>query len=149
MSAKRVLLAEDNPNDVELALCALAATDLVGDGEKALDYLNLRGAYSNRPNALPAVALLDIKMPKVSGIDVLERMKKDPRLAGIPVVMLTSSRKEANVLRCYQHGANAYAIKPVDFDEFIKTVKLRRTPRWNSCPSRSPRKTCCSPSTAF
>jgi CheY-like chemotaxis protein len=129
MTPKRILLAEDNPNDVELALCALAEKNLaqdvavVRDGEEALAYLRKQGTYADRPDGLPVVTLLDIKMPKVSGLEVLETMRGDPELAKIPVVMLTSSREEADVIRSYSHGVNAYVVKPVDFDEFIKTVQ--------------------------
>ncbi|MFT4687915.1 MAG: CheY-like chemotaxis protein [Limisphaerales bacterium] len=129
MSPQRILLAEANPNDVELALCALADKNLadevavVREGEEALEYLRMPGSYSDRPESLPAVTLLDIKIPKVSGLEVLEAMRADPSLAKPPVVKLTSSREEADVLRSYSNGVNAYMVKPVDFDEFIKTVQ--------------------------
>lgn len=96
---------------------------VVRDGEEALEYLRMQGSYSDRPEGLPAVTLLDIKMPKVSGLEVLEAMRADPSLAKLPVVMLTSSREEADVLRSYRNGVNAYVVKPVDFDQFIKTVQ--------------------------
>lgn len=96
---------------------------VVRDGEEALEYLRMQGSYSDRPEGLPAVTLLDIKMPKVSGLEVLEAMRADPSLAKLPVVMLTSSREEADVLRSYRNGVNAYVVKPVNFDQFIKPVQ--------------------------
>jgi len=124
-----ILLADDNENDVELTLRALSqykvANEIVvvRDGAKALDLLYHRGDFSARTNADPIAVLLDIKMPKVSGIEVLEIMKKDPRLRFIPVVMLTSSRQGPDVEECYRVGANAYVVKPVDFAQFADAVK--------------------------
>lgn len=126
---KRILLAEDNANDAELALAALAEYRLanevvvVQDGAEALDYLKRVGGFSDRPEGNPAVVLLDLKMPKVDGIEVLRTMKTDPDLRTIPVVMLTSSRQESDLVRSYRLGANAYVVKPVAFDEFVKAVK--------------------------
>lgn len=126
---KRILLAEDNANDVELTLCALAEHHLanevlvVRDGVEALDYLFRRGKFVHLPAGNPAVVLLDNKMPKVHGLEVLRQMKADPRLKTIPVVMLTSSREEGDLLRSYQLGVNAYVVKPVDFQRFAAAVK--------------------------
>lgn len=129
MTAKRILLADDNPNDVELALCALEelgmaeAVAVVHDGEEALDYLRRRGQYAAREPGDPAVAVLDLKMPKVNGLQVLEAVKSDPDLRAIPAVMLTSSREERDLTASYRAGANAYIVKPVDFERFVQAVK--------------------------
>jgi len=126
---RRILLVEDSSHDVELAMVALEechlanSVDVAHDGAEALDYLYRRGAYSTRPAEYPAVVLLDLKMPKVDGMEVLHQMKTDPRLKHIPVVMLTSSREERDLVRSYQLGANAYVVKPVDFQQFIDSVK--------------------------
>jgi CheY-like chemotaxis protein len=126
---KRILIAEDNPNDLELTLTALADNHLanelvtVGDGAEALDYLYMRGAYASRPPGAPALVLLDIKMPKVDGLEVLRQIKSDPQLHLIPVVMLTSSAEEPDLLRSYDLGVNAYVVKPVDFTEFMTAVR--------------------------
>ena len=129
MTAKRILLADDNPNDVELALCALEelgmaeAVAVVRDGEEALDYLLRRGQYTAREPGNPDVAVLDLKMPKVNGLQVLEEVKADPGLRSIPAVMLTSSREERDLVASYRAGANAYIVKPVDFEKFVQAVK--------------------------
>jgi CheY-like chemotaxis protein len=126
---KRILLAEDDPNDVELTLAALAENHLanevvvVGDGAEALDYLQGRGKFERRASGNPTAVLLDIKMPKVDGLEVLRRMKKDEHLRTIPVIMLTSSREERNLVESYRLGVNAYVVKPVAFQEFIDAVK--------------------------
>lgn len=126
---KSILLAEDNPKDVELTLAALEehklANDVivVHDGAEALDYLYRRGKFSSRPNGNPAVFLLDLKMPKVDGLEVLRQIKSDPELKTIPTVMLTSSREEQDLLNSYNLGVNAYVVKPVNFAEFIDAVK--------------------------
>jgi len=125
----RILLVEDNPNDVELALTALAEHNIANevvvtrDGSEALDYLYRRGEFANRKNGQPAVILLDLKMPKVDGLEVLRTVKSDPELQRIPVVMLTSSREETDLVKSYQLGANAYVVKPVDFPQFVAAVK--------------------------
>jgi CheY-like chemotaxis protein len=125
---KRILLAEDNPKDVELTLAALDEHNLanevvvVNDGAEALDYLYRRGKYAMRQEGNPAVVLLDIKMPKVDGLEVLNKIKSDPKLQHIPTVILTSSREEADLSRGYNQGVNAYVVKPVEFQEFIKAV---------------------------
>lgn len=129
MSGRFILLAEDNPNDVELTLAALREHNLhtpvmvVGDGAEALDFLYKRGKYAGRTEGDPAVILLDLKMPKVDGLEVLRTVKQDPQLRLIPVVMLTSSREEADLTRSYESGVNAYVVKPVDFEDFMKTIR--------------------------
>lgn len=126
---KRILLAEDNPKDVELTLAALEENNLanevivVRDGAEALDYLYRRGKFEGRENQNPAVILLDIKMPKVDGIEVLKKIKTDGNLRTIPVVILTSSREDKDVLKSYDLGVNAYVVKPVVFQEFVDAVK--------------------------
>ncbi len=126
--SRTMLLAEDNPRDVELTLAALeeaglaATTLVVGDGAELLDYLQLSGRYCDRKPGNPAVILLDLKMPKIDGLEALRRIKASPLLRSIPVVILTSSREENDVMECYQLGANAYVVKPVDFDHFVKAV---------------------------
>ncbi|MBI4514635.1 MAG: response regulator [Deltaproteobacteria bacterium] len=129
MEAKKILLAEDNAHDIELTLTAMEeyrlANDVqvVRDGAEALDYLYRRGAFAGRPDGHPLLVLLDLKMPKVDGIEVLRQVKSDPELKVIPVVVVTSSREEQDVVRGYQLGANAYVVKPVDFDEFVEGVR--------------------------
>jgi CheY-like chemotaxis protein len=124
-----ILLAEDNPNDIELTLSALAEHNLANevvvtrDGEEALDYLLRRDRYRLRADGNPAVVLLDLKMPKVDGLEVLRAIKSDDRLKTIPVVMLTSSREESDLIRSYALGVNAYVVKPVDFQAFVEAVK--------------------------
>ena len=126
---KNILLAEDDPNDVELTLAALAEHNLankvevVRDGAEALDYLFRRGKFATRPDGNPAVVLLDLKMPKVTGLEVLHKIKTDEKLKSIPVVVLTSSRESPDVRGCYDYGVNAYVVKPVGFSDFINAVK--------------------------
>ena len=126
---KRILLAEDNPNDVELTLTALEENHLanevivVSDGAEALDYLYRRGKFALRDDTNPAVVLLDLKMPKVDGLEVLRTVKADDRMKNIPVVILTSSREENDLVESYKMGANAYVVKPVDFQQFVEAVK--------------------------
>ena len=126
---KRILLAEDNANDLELTLAALQQNRLanevvtVRDGAEALDYLYGRGAYAGRPPVPPLLVLLDLKMPKVDGLEVLRHVKADPQLRAVPVVMLTSSREESDLVRSYDLGVNAYVVKPVDFSEFMDAVR--------------------------
>jgi CheY-like chemotaxis protein len=127
---KRIVLAEDNANDVELTLAALRENHVlnevtvVRDGAEALDYLHRRNGYASRVGGNPALLLLDLKMPKVDGVEVLRQVKSDPALRTIPVVVLTSSREEQDLIRTYDLGVNAYVVKPVDFHEFIDAVKL-------------------------
>jgi CheY-like chemotaxis protein len=124
-----ILLVEDNPKDLELTLAALAkcqlANDIVvaRDGAEALDYLHRRAAFAGRVAGDPAVVLLDLKLPKVDGIEVLENVKSDALLRSIPIVMLTSSREEKDLVRSYQGGVNAFVVKPVDFHEFFEAIK--------------------------
>ena len=126
---QHILLAEDNANDVELTLAALQQDGLarhvfaVHDGEEALDYLLRRGAFADRPDDLPRAILLDIKMPKLDGLELLRLIRDDERLKWIPVVMLTSSREEADVRRSYELGANAYVVKPVDFSQLSQAIR--------------------------
>jgi CheY-like chemotaxis protein len=126
---KRILLAEDSVNDAELTLAALenyrVANEVivVRDGAEALDYLYARGAFQGRPGGNPAVLLLDLKMPRVDGLDVLRQIKGDPALKTVPVVMLTSSREEQDLVRSYELGVNGYVVKPVEFTEFLAAVR--------------------------
>src|SRR5262247_1928570 len=125
----RILMVEDDPRDVELSLTALEEYHLanevivVGDGEEALDYLYARGKFSRRAPENPAVILLDLKLPKVDGLEVLQQIKSDENLRMIPVVVLTSSREERDMVSSYQLGVNAYVVKPVDFHEFVNAIK--------------------------
>jgi CheY-like chemotaxis protein len=124
-----ILLVEDSPKDLELTLAALQkcqlANDIVvaRDGEEAIDYLYSTGRYTERPDGDPAVVLLDLKLPKIDGLEVLERIKNDPALRHIPVVMLTSSREEQDLVRSYELGVNAFVVKPVEFTEFFKAIE--------------------------
>lgn len=126
---KRVLLAEDSPSDVELTLEALAEHRLANevvvarDGAEAWDYLKREGRFAGRPAGNPAVVLLDLKMPKMDGLEVLRAMRADPALRSIPVVMLTSSCEERDVVESYALGVNAYVVKPVAFADFIDAVR--------------------------
>ena len=126
---KRILLVEDNQKDIDLALAALAENELadevivVRDGEQALDYLCQRGNFRLRAPGNPAVVLLDLKLPKVNGLEVLTQIKSDPQLQMIPVVMLTSSREEADLASSYQRGGNAYVVKPVTFSRFVEALR--------------------------
>ena len=125
----RILLVEDDPRDVELTMTALGEYNLANevvvarDGEKALDYLYSRGEFSNRSSDNPAVMLLDLKLPKVDGLQILQQIKSDERLKLIPVVVLTSSHEEKDMMRSYKLGVNAYVVKPVDFHEFVNAIK--------------------------
>lgn len=126
---KRILLAEDNVHDVELTLTALEEHNLanevvvVRDGAEALDYLLHRGQYASHANGLPVVVLLDLKMPKVDGLEVLKQMRESPELKHLPVVMITSSREEQDLIRSYELGVNAYVVKPMDFRQFVDSIK--------------------------
>lgn len=128
-AAKMILLADDNANDVELTLRALDrshlanAVTVVHNGAAALDYLYRRQAFASRPPGNPLVALLDLRTPKVTGLEVLRRIKADPTLKTIPVVVLTSSRDEQDLIESDQLGTNAYVVKPVEFEKFIEAVK--------------------------
>jgi CheY-like chemotaxis protein len=126
---KRILLVEDKAKDIELALEALQEHRLaneiivVRDGVEALDYLYARGKFEGRSDGSPAVVLLDIKMPRMSGLEVLRRVKADPELKKVPIVMLTSSREEPDLAAAYELGVNAYVVKPVEFQAFTDAVK--------------------------
>lgn len=148
---KRILLAEDDPNDVDLTLKALSAERLanevvaVRDGAEALDYLYRKRAFAARPAGHPAVVLLDLKMPKCSGLDVLTEMKTDPELWSIPVVILTSSRQSEDLDQCYRLGVNAFIVKPVAFPDFMKALRTAGTfwavvnePPDGTAPRRAP-----------
>jgi CheY-like chemotaxis protein len=125
----RILIVEDDPNDVELTLTALGEYNLANkvvvtrDGQEALDYLYCRGEFHSRPTDNPAVVLLDLKLPRVDELEVLQQIKADERLRTIPVVVLTSSHEEKDKVRSYKLGVNAYVVKPVDFHEFVNAVK--------------------------
>jgi len=124
-----ILLVEDNPDDVELTIHALKKNNIVNpiavmrDGQEALEYLFYKGKYANATHTLPNVILLDLKLPKVDGIEILQKIKNDRRLKLIPVVVLTSSKEESDVVRSYDLGVNSYIRKPVDFEQFVDTVK--------------------------
>ncbi|MEI6002179.1 response regulator [Paraburkholderia bengalensis] len=123
-----ILLVEDNVNDIELTLIALEKTRLanpvvsIRDGAEALDYLRREGQYADRKDENPAVILLDKKLPKIDGHEVLRNVRADDKLKRIPVVMLTSSREEKDLLRSYDLGVNAYVVKPVEFDDFMAAI---------------------------
>ena len=128
-SCKKILLVEDDPRDVELTLAALAEHQLANevtvarDGAEALDYLFRREKFQGRTGGHPVAVLMDINMPRVSGLEVLRVLKADPQLKTIPVIMLTSSREEPDLVQCYQLGVHAYVVTPVDFMEFMNAVK--------------------------
>ena len=125
----RILLVEDNPQDAELALKALGNNHLanevlhVWDGAEALDYMRRSGEYAGRLEGNPAVVLLDLKMPKVDGLEVLRQLKADPLLKMVPVVVMTSSREDRDLSACYELGVNAYVVKPVEFQSFVEAVQ--------------------------
>jgi CheY-like chemotaxis protein len=126
---KPILIVEDSPKDVELTLAALEQCQLansvivVRDGAEALDYLYARGTFQNRATGDPAVVLLDLKLPKVDGLEVLEKIKSDELLRQTPVVMLTSSREERDLIRSYSLGVNAFVVKPVGFEQFFEAIR--------------------------
>ncbi len=126
---RTILLAEDNPNDVELTLAALTEQNLanrvvtVKDGVEVMEYLRCEGKFKLRKKGNPAVLLLDIKMPRMDGIEVLQVIRNDKTLKTLPIVMLTSSREEPDLKKCYKLGVNAYVVKPVDFKDFFEAVK--------------------------
>lgn len=124
-----ILLVEDNPDDVELTLHALKvnnilnSVEVVRDGQEALDYLFYKGKYSASKHPVPGVILLDLKLPKVDGIEILRRLKENGKLRNIPVVVLTSSKEDKDLINSYNLGVNSYIRKPVDFDQFVETIK--------------------------
>ena len=126
---KQILLVEDNPKDLELTLEALERSQLANDvvtardGAEALDWLLCRGPHANRDTGDPAVVLLDLKLPKVDGLQVLEKIKSDDDLRHVPVVILTASREESDLVRSYELGVNAFVVKPVAFQEFFKAIQ--------------------------
>ncbi len=128
-SLKPILLVEDNPRDLELTLVALEKTHLANevvvcrDGEEALNYLLSRGSGEGQQGGYPAVMLLDLKLPKVDGLEVLETVRKTEGLKRLPVVILTSSREEGDLMKSYNLGVNAYVVKPVEFQEFINAIQ--------------------------
>jgi CheY-like chemotaxis protein len=129
MNLRHILLAEDDPRDAKLTMAALSEFNLanqvtiVHDGAQALDFLYCRGQFENREGGNPVAVLLDLKMPKVDGLEVLTVIKSDPSLKTVPIIMLTSSRETPDLEQCYTQGVNAYVVKPVDFGEFAKAVK--------------------------
>jgi CheY-like chemotaxis protein len=129
MKLKTILLADDNQNDIDLTVLALTESKLanniqvVNDGVEVLDYLRLQGKFKGRNPGNPIVILLDLKMPRMDGIEVLKNIKSDPDLKTIPVVMVSSSREESDLVQSYKLGVNAYVVKPVDFDQFISAIK--------------------------
>ena len=126
MNHKTILLVEDNPDDVDLTLRALKMNNILNkvtvarDGQQALDYFFGAGASAN---VAPSVVLLDLKLPKIDGLEVLRRIRADPRTCLLPIVILTSSREEQDIVSSYRLGANSYIRKPVDFDQFVETIK--------------------------
>ena len=126
---KRILLVEDDPKDIELTLTALSENNLANevavarDGVEALNYLYCRGSFAGRPAGNPVVILLDLKMPRMDGLQVLRQLKADDQLSMVPVVVLTSSRESSDLKECYRLGVNAYVVKPVRFLEFVEAVK--------------------------
>lgn len=130
MKPRRILLVDDSPRDRELALDALREYNLANevvalrDGAEALDYLYRRGEFASRTDEDPAVILLDLKMPKVDGLEVLRQIKGDPQLKVIPIVMMTSSREDQDLVNSYRLGVNAYVVKPLSFHEFIEAIKV-------------------------
>lgn len=128
-NVKKILLVEDSEHDIELTISALDEhnlankVDVARDGAEALDYLYRRGAFADRVSGHPIVVLLDLKMPRVDGLEVLRQMKGDAELKSIPVVMLTSSAEEQDLIRSYELGVNAYVVKPVKFQQFLESVR--------------------------
>lgn len=126
---KPILLVEDNPRDLDLSLRALARTRLANevvvarDGEEAWNYLTRRGPFADRPKGNPAVVLLDLKLPKIDGVELLNLIRKEPELEQLPVVMLTASREQTDVARSYALGVNAYVVKPIEFVDFLEAIR--------------------------
>jgi CheY-like chemotaxis protein len=126
---KRILLVEDNVNDIELTVGVLKASglatdvDVVNDGEDAIDYLYRRGSFETRPESMPALVILDLKMPRLGGVETLAEIKRDDRFKCLPVVMLTSSGETQDLRMCYRLGANGYVVKPVDAKQFTQAIR--------------------------
>lgn len=133
MKPRRILLVDDSPRDLEMALDALQQYNLTNevvtlrDGAEALDYMYRRGEFAARTDGDPAVVLLDLKMPRVDGIEVLRQLKADARFRYIPVVVMTSSREDRDLARCYELGVNAYVVKPLSFHEFVDAIRMLGT----------------------
>ena len=129
MQTKRILLVEDNPKDIELTLAALEHNRLANgvvvarDGVEALDYLRCTGKFAGREPDRPVLVLLDLKMPKMDGLEVLRIVKHDAKLKSVPIVVLTSSREEQDIVESYNVGVNAYVVKPVEFESFLEVVR--------------------------
>ena len=128
VNIRRILLAEDSDRDAEMTMDALGQQMInevvrVRDGSEVLDYLYQRGEFADNSDGLPSVVLLDLKMPKVDGLEVLRQIKADPKLKTIPVVVMTSSHEEQDMVKSYELGVNAYVVKPVNFSEFVEAVK--------------------------
>lgn len=129
MKLRSILYAEDNPMDIDLTLEALKDNNIlnpitvVNDGVEALEYLRREGKFRDRPKGNPGLILLDLKMPRMDGLEFIEIVRKDPTYSGVPIVLLTSSREEKDLMMSYRLGANAYVVKPIDFESFIKVVK--------------------------
>ncbi len=127
--AIEVLLVEDNPNDIDLTLHVFKKYHVsnnvlvVEDGAEAVDFLFRTGVHAGRDHGLPQVVLLDLKLPKLSGLEVLERIRRDPRTSKLPVVVLTSSREDLDIAKCYELGVNSYIVKPVDFEQFVEAAR--------------------------
>jgi len=148
---KTILIADDNPKDVELTLEAISANNfanrvsVVYDGVEAIEFLRCEGRYRKRKKENPALILLDLKMPRMDGIEVLQAIRTDPSLKMLPVVMLTSSKEKPDLVRCYELGANAYVVKPVDFHEFLETIRhigifwttINVIPQFEDCNART------------
>jgi CheY-like chemotaxis protein len=156
MKPRRILLVDDSPRDLEMALDALQQYNLTNevvtlrDGAEALDYMYRRGEYSARTDGEPAVILLDLKMPRVDGIEVLRQLKADARFRAIPVVVMTSSREDKDLARCYELGVNAYVVKPLSFHEFADAIRTLGT-FWavlNELPPKDPNPPTSFPSTS-
>lgn len=130
MKTRPILLVDDSPRDTEMTLDALQQHNLANaivtlrDGAEALDYMYRRGAFATRPEVVPAVILLDLKMPRVDGLEVLRQIKSDPDFKTIPIVVMTSSREDNDLKKCYELGVNAYVVKPLNFHEFMDAIKL-------------------------
>ncbi len=124
-----ILIIEDNPNDAEMALRAFKKNNIanhvlvIEDGEEALDFFNYRGKFANRSKGRPKIVLLDLKLPKISGLEVLRELKSNPQTRIIPVIVLTTSKEENDIIESYRLGVNSYIVKPVDFDKFVDAVR--------------------------